>query len=408
MISENKYLFFFIVWYLYNYGPPHIMIYYLIRAYHFSLNVFLNFNKVIHPDYWKEETKETIIETNNIKSSTEQEIKPPPKYEDKYLNEIRKLNKEWVFTDDELKEEIELVDTFFTGSKDNISVRMEELLKMCSDLERDMKEDTDDIIVESHDDNEDEPYETTVEERNKERLQQINEMTEEYNNIKLLLESEEGLVELKKQAEEQAKNYIIGKRLDKLDNCHVIEKTPQGNVLMMYDKTKESFKYYSDSTMPYRYLEVVARKYVKLFNCRPILVDMEEELKLFEEKWEKEQEQKKIKEEQEKLLAEEAAKNTIPTEQKKKNVFAKFKSYNKDAGGKINMAAPPKNSIPNKSASETKEDEKILLKEKANKYVCEGKFANFNFLKIPKKSVFNKKLGLTFADFKRMQQEKNN
>ena len=127
----------------------------------------------------------------------------------------------------------------------------------------------------------------------------------------------------------------------------------------------ESFKYYSDSTIPYRYLEVVARKYVKLFNCRPIFVDMEEELKLFEEKCEKEQEQKRLKEEQDNLIIEEAAKNNIvaPVEQKKKNIFAKFKSYNKDAGGKISMAAPPKNSIPN-NLTESKEDEKIMLKEK--------------------------------------------
>jgi hypothetical protein len=170
---------------------------------------------------------------------------------------------------------------------------------------------------------------------------------------------------------------------------------------MIYEKNRESFKYYSDSNIPYRYLEVVGRKYVKLFGCRPIFVDMEEELRLFEEKWDKEQEFKKIKQEEDKKRRDEAVKNNQSVEVKK-NVFAKFKSYNKDAGGKISMAAPPKNSIPNKNVNENKENEKIILKERANRYTYEGKFANFNFLQKIERKVFNKKLGLSFSDFKKM------
>ena len=182
-----------------------------------------------------------------------------------------------------------------------------------------------------------------------------------------------------------------------------MEKTPIGNALMIYDKEMNKFKYYSDASMPYRYLEVVGRKYVKLFNCRPIFIDMEEELRLFEEKWEKEQEVKKKKEEEEKLKAEEATDSQQQvTETKKKNVFAKFKSYNKDAGCKISMAPPPKNNIPSKLVTENKENEKILLKERANCYTYDGKISNFNFLKKVEKKVFNKKLGISFADFKKM------
>jgi hypothetical protein len=167
---------------------------------------------------------------------------------------------------------------------------------------------------------------------------------------------------------------------------------------MIYDKERSSFKYYADSTIPYRYLEPVARKYVKFFDCRPLFVDMEEELKLFEEKWEKEQLKKEEEKEKEK-----EKENSIKNNEQKKNVFAKFKSYNKDAGGKISMAPPPKNSIPiNKQVSENKENEKILLKERANRYTYEGKIANFNFLQKIERKVFNKKLGLSFADFKKL------
>jgi hypothetical protein len=55
---------------------------------------------------------------------------------------------------------------------------------------------------------------------------------------------------------------------------------------MVYNNKRGSFEYYSDNTVPYRYLEPVSRKYVKMFNCRPIYFDMEEELKNYEKKLE--------------------------------------------------------------------------------------------------------------------------
>jgi hypothetical protein len=87
----------------------------------------------------------------------------------------------------------------------------------------------------------------------------------------------------------------------------------------------------------------------------------------------------------------------------KKNVFAKFKNYNKESGtGKVNRgAAPPKNSIPNNN-SVKKADEKTILKENANRYTCEGKIANFSFLKKPDRKVIDKKYAMTFADYKKL------
>ena len=252
MISDNKYLIFLIGWYLYNYGPPHIMVYFLFKSYYFSQSIFTNLNKIIYPDYWNDESQDKLL----IK--TVEEIKSTPKYEDKYLNDIRNLNKEWLFTNDEQKEDFELTESFLNGSKENIAIKMEELIKICSDLERDIKEDTDDVRIEKFDEGYNEPYETTIEERNAERLEQINEMMNEYNTIKLSIDTEDGLCELTEKAKDHVNKFIVRKRLDKLDNCYVIEKTPQGNVLMIYDNLRESFKYYSDSTIPYRYLEVVA------------------------------------------------------------------------------------------------------------------------------------------------------
>jgi hypothetical protein len=149
----------------------------------------------------------------------------------------------------------------------------------------------------------------------------------------------------------------VNKRLDKLINCYVIEKTPLGNVLMIYNNNRTTFSYYSDSNIPYRYLEVVARKYVKTFACRPIFIDMDEELKKAEEKWEL----KRIEKEQKK-------------EEKRKA-----------------MVAPPKNSIPNKQLTSEQENEKILLKDKANRYTYKGKLSNFNIFKKVERKVVDKK-----------------
>jgi hypothetical protein len=394
------------IWYIYTYGPPPIINYLLFNGYYFLNDTVNNFNFIMFPAFWDSSDDEESVEENNKEVNTIDETSPPPKYEEKYLDDIRKLNKEWIFTDEEIKNEITLAKDFYDGSVDNINNRINEIENHIISLEKEILEDSDVInFVETSDDDGDQVInETTLEERNEYRREQIKELQEEYNKIKESVTSDDGIKELKSNAEKQAHEYIVNKRIEKLKNSYVMETTPQGNVLMIYDINKGSFTYYSDKTIPYRYLEVVGRKYVKLFGCRPLFVDMEEELKLFEEKWTKEYELKKAKEAEDKLKAEESIKNNKPIEVKK-NVFAKFKSYNKDAGGKISMAPPPKNSIPNKQTAETKEDEKIILKERANRYTYEGKFANFNFLQKIERKVFNKKLGISFSDFKKMQKK---
>ena len=391
------------IWYFNAYGPPPLLFNLIIRFYNLYTDFFMFYDKIVYPDFWdnEESNKENLDKIEIITEAP----KEPPKYEDKYLEDIRTLNKEWEFTEDENSILPKLIEDFCNGYIESRTNRIEEITKEIINLEKEIAEDVDSFnYVEVLDDEGDELiHENTLEERNNERRTKIQELQEEANKIKIQIQTEEGIEELKNESINQARQYVINTRLDKLKNCYVIEKTPIGNVLMIYEKDRESFKYYSDCNIPYRYLEVVGRKYVKLFGCRPIFVDMEEELRLFEEKWEKEQEIKKNKEEEDKKKAEEAAKNQQPiSEGKKKNIFAKFKSYNKDAGGKISMAVPPKNSIPNKSVNETKENEKVLLKERANRYTYEGKFANFNFLQKIERKVFNKKLGLSFSDFKKM------
>ena len=88
-------------------------------------------------------------------------------------------------------------------------------------------------------------------------------------------QEEENKEKIKKEAHEYMKN----KFLLKFKNSFILENTPLGNVSMCYNHEKESFEYYSDKTIPYRYLEPIARKYVSTFLCKKLYVNMEEELK---------------------------------------------------------------------------------------------------------------------------------
>ena len=408
------FLMLFFSWYVYNYGVP-----FTLWNLFFKLDnlASVTFEKVVYLFslfYNKDDDDdEYITNTNSEKDGRMVEERVEPKYEDKYLEHVREMNKEWDFKAPEIAEQMDLSQKIFNESKEKVMSRIDELQTDIAKLDKETKQDTglDDEYYYDNEEGDELLQKTTFEERCAYRTRKVDELQKELDDLLQAVGSQDGTRELMLDAEKQSMDHIIGKRIDKLANCFIMETTPLGNVLMIYNKDRESFAYYSDSNIPYRYLEPVARKYVKSFNCRPLYIDMEEELKLIEEKWDKDQEMKRLKEEEDsKRIAELVASGITSLEKaadsnKKKNVFAKLKSYNKDAGGggKISMAAPPKNSIPgNPVVPETKENAKILLKERANRYTYEGKFANFSFLKKVERKVFNKKLALTFAEFKSM------
>jgi hypothetical protein len=192
---------------------------------------------------------------------------------------------------------------------------------------------------------------------------------------------------------------ISQERLEQLANGFVMEHTPLGNVLMMYDYKKEAFKYYSDNTIPYRYLETVGRKYVKQFQCYSLFINMDEQLNNAKQRLSKIDEKQNTTVELTKDKDKDIIQPIIPN---KKNVFAKLKTYNKEAGSKsITMAAPSKNNIQTKNT--IKEELNVLLKEKSNVYSYQGKINNFNFLKRVDKKLVDKKYSVTFAEFKNFQ-----
>lgn len=339
-----------------------------------------------------QEKEEREKELKN-KEQKEKELKEKKefKYEDKYLEEVRKMKNEYIFTNDEIKLSEKLYIEFYENalnqirnSKQVLQAKITEKQYELNDL-RDMINDS--SSSSSDDDVNDEES----------LIKEINELNAE---LEILNEK----VVTKEKINELVKKDIIEKRLDNLKNCFVIEKTPLGNVAMIYNNKKQSFDYFSDNTIPYRYLEPVSRKYVLTFQCKTIYVDMEEELKDYERKLEEKEKEKKEKELMEIEEKENEKKksnfNPVPV---KKNVFAKFKDYNKEAGsGRVNMVPPPKNSIPSGVKKEANPNEKIILKDRANRYSFEGRFSNFSIIqKVDRKKV-DKKFAMTFADFKKM------
>jgi len=347
---------------------------FIIFVNYFFYRIF-NFFSLIHYILYYDEAEE------NNKYKIILPEKKVIKYEDKYLTD---LDKEFVFTEEENIVYQSQIDEIYTTLFNKTSQQL-------ADINQEFKE-TDKLLVKytNYDDDyciydDDELsgiglYEIC--DTKEDIIYYLTQSKEKYSiEINTITDTLTDTIELRNQAAIQAKAAIIKTRLSTLKNNFVMEYTPLGNVLMVYDADRETFKYFSDSTIPYRYLEVVGRKYVKQFNCGPLFVNMTEEILLAEEKWDK------------KIAEEEKYKKDG-----KKSVFTKFKSYNNN-----NRGCGPKNSIPNTNSTNNTSGSKIILKNKTNRYTYEGKIINFSFLKKIDRKVVDKKYAMSFSDFKKIQ-----
>jgi hypothetical protein len=334
------------------------------------------------------------------------EEKPPSKYEDKYLDDIRGLEK--CFNID-----VELKQTFFlryynellreyefkcNEIKDYLSnnelllTKYETILqhKLSANLGGHFVNDVCDKCVTIN--AKDSEYDSD-EECDPDYLQElIDDLlldTQQLNAKRDALTSQYTSEWMGQTANQLAYDCIYNEHFDKFVNNYVIENTPLGNVLMFYNNTKKGFEYYSDHSIPYKYLEVVARKYVKVFKCRCLYVNMEDELKRVSDN---------VKE----------IDNTTDVSKKRKAIFAKFKNYNKSAGGPgsgaQSFAAPKNNNISTKNNTHIGE---LLLKENSNHYIHSGKFYNFQFLKKVKREQIDRNYALKYSDFKKKQKSNN-
>jgi len=306
------------------------------------------------------------------------------KFEDKYLEKFKNFSNEYYFTELELddeKKEYERIKIDYLNTKYEIIYKIQEKLSKIDKIQQKGGiSDENGIFTENinqygidkllkYFDLEDE----SPDDLNFEDLY-LNLLNDKMDLLKKMKEAEK-VIMTNDEMRLKSREYIIQKKLDKCMNTYVVEYTPLGNVCMRYNNDKKSFEYFSNNSIPYRYLESVGRKYVTTYWCKPIFVNIEEEIKKAEEK---------NKEEKEK---EDKNKKNNP-----RKMFAQLKSYKET----------PKNNKTHEQRRDTKE--KLLVKENANRYTWEGRLTNFCPLKKIDKKLLDKKLAMTYADFKKIQQ----
>lgn len=160
------------------------------------------------------------------------------------------------------------------------------------------------------------------------------------------------------------------------ENSFVMDCTPNGSVIMRYDEKLEGFVYWSDKSIPYKFLQTVARKYVTMNCCRDIykgyeyIVDYDDE--------EDDGDNSSVDD-----VVEEKENVDLSVEEKKKDdddVFVKYSKHNEKV----------------KRVEETKN---AGVKE-ANKFIHKGRISEFMVIKKPE--IVEPKQALTFSDFKKM------
>ena len=371
-----------------------------------DLNESTFVNEVIN-EVLLEEEEEVKEESNLVKKEEVNEVVKEEvnvvKFEDKYLQKFKTFINEYSFTEDEKKLD-ELRQTFInnkTKEIDEITRKINKLQKIvdCSSADGISDEGVQRIIKYY-----DIEYEYNEDPDNYMLSDLIGELSEilAESCAKLKEQEEQNITD--DELKEQAYQYMLNKKLDGFINNYVIDMTPLGNIYMRYNNSKKSFEYFSNNTIPYRYLEPVGRKYVMMYFCKPLFVDIEDELKKSQNK--NDQDKKEQTEKNEKKAN---GQNTNEQGKKEKDMFAKLKSYN--SNNNIDMAKmgsrntlPPqiKANLPNVNTS----SEEMLLKENANRYTWEGRLANMSILKKVDRTVVDKNYSLSFADFKQLQKQK--
>ena len=185
--------------------------------------------------------------------------------------------------------------------------------------------------------------------------------------------------------------YEENEDLVSLKENFIEENSPRGIIYMAYDNSIESYIYYSKTkNIPYKYLETVSRKYVIDNKCLNIFVDYKEEYIQGLNKYKQRlQERKELLEN--KIKAQEQKQNEDNVENKKKNIFANFKSYNKQD-----------KSTKNNTDTNTKE---YILTENSNHYKYKGNLDDYEKLlkeKVSQETVLKEYEQIDFKAYKNM------
>lgn len=332
------------------------------------------------------------------------------KFEDKYLEKFKAFKNEYYFSEDEklLEEQkyAELLNIFNKDKDKGLRETSIKLDKIQPIFNKGGINTPDGIEKLTRYYNIEAEYEDNPEDYDLQEL--INELSEIRDETKKEYDEFFSMKFSEEETREAAKQHVLDKKLEGFINNYVLEFTPQGNVYMRYNSSKKSFEYFSNNTIPYRYLEPVGRKYVITYFCKPLFIDIDDELKKAQQKKDDEEQLKKEKQDKKDELERDG--NVI----KEKDIYAKLKSYNNDPTTAAimktknrqmgSMPLPPQiqANLPNVNSSTA--PEKMLLKENANRYTWEGRMSNFSLIKKVEKKHVDKNYEMSFADFKKMQQ----
>ena len=359
----------------------------------------LEFNDKIVEEVVEVEVEELAVVTKKIET----------KFEDKYLEKFKAFPNEFCFSLEEMDEEqneYERIKSLTEKSKSDIILEIQGKLFKIKEIEENgnITNDTDKHYTENINNfgkSQLIEYFDLQEDDDDDFEELYTDLMKEKDNLEKDLKEAEDKIITDDEFKEMARKYTVNKKLDKFTDNYILESTPLGNIYMRYNNSKGSFEYFSNNTIPYRYLEPVGRKYVMIYWCKPIFIDLQEELKRAEIKYDDEMKKRDV---EEKRRQEDLKNNPNNL----KSVMARMKSYNKDTNNNDtknkssvkNRSLPPqiKATVQNISQS----SEKRLLKENANRYTWEGRLTGFCPLKKIDKKVVNKQLSMTYADFKKM------
>ena len=345
----------------------------------------------LHEDIYALEDKNEEEVKEEVKEEAKEEAKELIKFEDKYLSDFKLFSKDYFFTEEELLLKVEKYTEFKEENEANRSKIYDNVHNLLIETQ---------IILN---------ISSTINEEVKALLVKYFEIEEEYNDDPLnidfyelyiyvendsqkflleleALEKDVWSTELEAEIQGKALNYVLDKKLDGFVNNYILEYTPLGNVYMRYNNQKKSFEYYSNNSIPYRFLETIGRKYVMTFRCKSLFVDLEEELMIASEK--------------------QKDKESLPVAKPVTKTFKSYKDLKMKGRPGLNAAMPlqMKANLPNVSGNIT--GEKQLLKENANRYTWVDRLTTLQLLKKVDRKTIDKQYALSFADFKKMQEIK--
>jgi len=362
-------------------------------------------------------------EVNELKQKTELEAQqqnqaPVKKYEDKYLDKFKSFPNTYLFSEHELAEEKTIYDKLkktyesnMKKDKNNYQEKIDKYKKKLDSMESiinalnnidDKKLDSNSVAVkqmlqyhEIEQEYEEDPDDFDLDELFNDLKNEYNEIKTDYNGLTAALSELENVAA--PDFIQQTKDTITNNKLDGYMNNYILETTPLGNVYMRYNNKKQSFEYFSNSTIPYRYLETIGRKYVMTYWCKPLFVDLEKEINKAKSKV---------------IINNNDTNNTNNNTSSKPQVISgpnRVKKYTNEVKPTKNrvqsdFVLPPqvKANLPDVNSSGSQQ-EKQVLKEYANRYTWEGRIANLTLLKKVDKKLVDKKLALSFAEFKKLQ-----